>query len=54
MCEKCKEIDVKLEQYRRLLDPALDPRTALGMRLAIEALIAEKAALHPAIDPKRP
>jgi hypothetical protein len=47
MCEKCDEIDVTLERYRRLKEQINDQKLhEAGARL-IERLKAEKWALHP-------
>jgi hypothetical protein len=47
MCEKCVEIDSKIERYRRLSAGLTDPPTLDGIRKLIEQMKAQKAALHP-------
>jgi len=47
MCEKCKEIDIKIEHYRRLAERVPDPLLTEGVAKLIEEMEAEKADLHP-------
>jgi hypothetical protein len=47
MCEKCQEIDRKIERYRTLGKQVSDPMTHEEAEKLIERLKAEKAALHP-------
>ena len=47
MCEKCVEIDGKIDHYRRLASRITDRRTIDGIDELIEKMKAEKAALHP-------
>jgi len=47
MCEKCVEIDGKVERYRRLSSGLTDEATLDGIKKLITQLKAEKAALHP-------
>jgi hypothetical protein len=47
MCEKCVEIDGKIDRYRRLASSITDRRTIDGIDELIEKMKAEKAALHP-------
>ena len=47
MCDKCAELDKKIERYRKL-GVAISDRLALdGIKAAIEDLQAQKAGLHP-------
>lgn len=46
MCNKCDDIDVKLERYRRLSDHAMDKITREAAAKLIAELIAEKAAFR--------
>jgi hypothetical protein len=47
MCEKCIEIESKMERYRRLSSGLTDEATLDGIRKLIEQMKAQKAALHP-------
>jgi hypothetical protein len=47
MCEKCREIDAKVEHYRQLAERLTDRQTLDGIRRIIDELELEKAALHP-------
>lgn len=47
MCEKCAELDAKIEHYQSLVDPAMDPVTRERVARLIEDLKSEKSSLHP-------
>jgi hypothetical protein len=47
MCEKCVELDAKIDRYQRMARMITDQRTLDGIAKAIEEANAEKAALHP-------
>jgi hypothetical protein len=47
MCDKCVELDGKIEHYQRLSSTITDPRTLDGIKELIERLKAQKAVLHP-------
>jgi hypothetical protein len=47
MCEKCEQLDKKLEQYRRIASSITDELTIARIRTAIEDAVADKAKLHP-------
>jgi len=47
MCEKCLELDKKIDHYGRLASSIMDPRTVDGINDLIEKMKAEKVALHP-------
>ena len=47
MCEKCVEINNRLERYRRLLLSVDNQDTVEYFEKAIASLEAQKAALHP-------
>jgi hypothetical protein len=47
MCDKCIELDKKLEQYRRIASSITDQLTIARINKAIEDAVAEKAELHP-------
>lgn len=47
MCEKCDEIDVKLERYRRISLGLTDRQVLESIQILMENMKAEKAALHP-------
>jgi hypothetical protein len=45
MCEKCIELDGKIDRYRRLAWRVTDPRTVDGINELIEKMMTEKIAL---------
>jgi hypothetical protein len=47
MCEKCVELDSKIEHYRRLASRLTDQPTIDGIKGLIERMQAQKLALHP-------
>jgi hypothetical protein len=47
MCEKCVELDERIEHYGQLSRGITDRRTIDTIRSLIEKLRAEKTALHP-------
>jgi hypothetical protein len=47
MCEKCAEIDKKIDHYRWLAVYVNDERTAKGINELIQQYEAGKRALHP-------
>ena len=47
MCDQCDELDAKIERYRRIVEPVVDPLTKERVNKLIEDLKAEKAKLHP-------
>jgi hypothetical protein len=47
MCEKCQEIDRKIERYRTLAKQVSDPMTHEEAKKLIDKFEAEKGALHP-------
>jgi hypothetical protein len=47
MCDKCVELDKKLEQYRRIASSITDQLTIDRINKVIKDTIAEKARLHP-------
>jgi hypothetical protein len=47
MCDKCVEIDGRIEHYQRLAAGILDKPTIEGIKNLIEMLRTQKAALHP-------
>jgi hypothetical protein len=47
MCDKCVELDGKIEHYQRLADRIIDQRTIDGIKKLIEEMKAQKMALHP-------
>ncbi|MEA2941069.1 MAG: hypothetical protein QOD09_1598 [Bradyrhizobium sp.] len=47
MCEKCVELDNKLEQYRRLASSITDQLTVDRLDKLIRDTVANKAKLHP-------
>ena len=47
MCDKCGELDKKIEHYRRMLLSIGDQTTVERLEAMIADLQAQKAALHP-------
>ena len=47
MCEKCVEIDRKVDHYRWLAAYVTDKRTMDGINVLIQQHEAEKRTLHP-------
>ena len=47
MCEKCIELEQKIEHYHRLIARMLDPQTNEALRRLIEEMEKHKAELHP-------
>ena len=47
MCEKCAEIDKRIERYERIAASINDQFTIDGIRALVEQLRVQKAALHP-------
>ena len=51
MCDKCGELDKKIEHYRQMLLSIGDQTTVERIKVLIEGLQAQKAALHPEQKP---
>jgi hypothetical protein len=47
MCDKCAEIDGKIEHYQQLSSRITDQATLDGIKQLIERMKAQKTALHP-------
>ena len=47
MCEKCRELDDKIERYSRIAQSITDELTVEGIKHLIDELRAEKDRLHP-------
>jgi len=47
MCDKCVELDGKIERYQRLSSRITDQPTLDGIKELIARMMAQKAALHP-------
>ena len=47
MCDKCEQLDKKIEHYQKLLWGIPDQLTVERIRSLIAELQAQKAALHP-------
>jgi hypothetical protein len=47
MCDRCEELDSKIERYRQLAERVRDPLLTEGVSKLIEEMEAQKAALHP-------
>ena len=47
MCDKCIELDGKIEHYQRMASRITDPDLLDGVQNLIEQMKAQKAALHP-------
>jgi hypothetical protein len=52
MCERCVELDEKVDHYQRLAARITDGRTTDGINELIEQMKAEKAAPHPELEPE--
>ena len=46
MCDKCQELQTKIERYRRIMARADDPQLAAGIKGLIEEAETELTALH--------
>lgn len=46
MCEKCDAIDLRIQKYRRLLTPPIDPETTKRLAAGVADLEATKTAIH--------
>jgi hypothetical protein len=47
MCEKCAELDSKIEHYRQMARWITDPFTLEGIDILTQKYEADKKALHP-------
>jgi hypothetical protein len=47
MCEKCTELDSKIEHYRLMASRMTDQATLDGIKRLIERMQAQKVELHP-------
>jgi hypothetical protein len=47
MCDKCQELEKKIERYRTLATRLFDQPTIETINKLIEEMQAEKAGLHP-------
>jgi hypothetical protein len=47
MCEKCINLDKKIERYRKMASRVNDQITVAGLAELVADLIARKAELHP-------
>jgi hypothetical protein len=47
MCDRCKELDKKIEHYRQIATKIPDELLIAGVCKMIEEMEAEKEALHP-------
>jgi hypothetical protein len=47
VCDKCGELDGKIEHYQRLCSIITDQQTLDGLKALIEKMRTDKAALHP-------
>jgi beta-phosphoglucomutase-like phosphatase (HAD superfamily) len=50
MCEKCIELDKKIEHYRGMASRITDQPVLDGIKELIERMQAQKAAFHPEQD----
>jgi hypothetical protein len=51
MCEKCVELDSKIEHYRFMASRITDQSILDGIKQLIERMQDQKAALHPEQEP---
>ena len=47
MCDKCAELDAKIERYRRISASVNDQLTLDRIKELVEEIKAQKVALHP-------
>jgi hypothetical protein len=47
MCDKCIELDKKIEHYERVASGMADELTLERLRESVREMRAQKAALHP-------
>ena len=47
MCEQCKEIEARIDRYKRISASVTDPFTLDQIKKLINELVAQKAMLHP-------
>ena len=47
MCDKCNELDQKIERYKRLMGAINDQRAIDGITQLLKEAEAEKVKLHP-------
>jgi hypothetical protein len=47
MCDKCVELDGKIEHYQRMASRIIDPAMLEGIKELIERMKAQKVTLHP-------
>jgi hypothetical protein len=47
MCDKCVELDGKIEHYQRMASRVIDPDLLDGIQKLIMRMKAQKALLHP-------
>jgi hypothetical protein len=47
MCDKCEELDKKIERYRKIILGICDQPTVERIEALIGEMQAQKAALHP-------
>ena len=47
MCDKCEELEKKIEHYRQLAARVRDPLLTEGVDKLIEEMEAQKTAFHP-------
>jgi hypothetical protein len=50
MCDKCDELDVRIDHYRKLATAITDRLTLDGIADRIKEMEAEKVQLHPVQD----
>ena len=47
MCDKCVELDGKIEHYRKIASTMTDQQTIDGIKALIESMEAQKVTFHP-------
>jgi hypothetical protein len=47
MCDRCVELDSKIEHYQHMASRIIDPDILDGIQKLIKRMKAEKAAFHP-------
>ena len=52
MCEKCQQLDARIAQLRRLIDPAFDPLTIAMLKEALRRAEDDRSAIQCEGEPK--
>jgi hypothetical protein len=47
MCDRCNDLDLQIQKYRRFIAQPIDPLTTERLNAAVAEMEAAKAGLHP-------